>query len=529
MTKKILWAALALVVSFASCKKDDPTEVANSISREFAPSYSDEATTIRLGKSITITVTGTQATTDPSGITWALNGKEVARGISYTFQPSEIGHYTLVISSADRSISITREYTVEPRGLSLSYSNEATTIQQIEPITSTATGDLVTADPTGIVWTLNGKEVSRGETYFFRPSLPGRYTLTVSSSKYKDISVTREYTVEPRFTKGAFLLNEGNMTDETGTITYVDVDKKVILDSAYIHVNGTKLGNVSQDLTFANDKVYIISQNGPENGGEGLLTIAKAGTLEKIKVFNDAALAKLWPTHIAVIDDRIYLRTDKNGGGIYLGTENGGFKLIEGTTGAKKLRMAVIGQRVFAITSNKKLLMIQGDKVVKELPLAGSPSGLALADDGNLWVSYVAPNTIAKVNPDPADFKIIASNALTESTSVGWGATSAIFATGNTIYFTGATTTIRKHDFAKKTTAVFANILDAKYAPELKIHYNSLGVDPKTGYVYYSGIKGFGMDYKINSTFVLDPQGNVLIKKDKTNSFPAGWYFIPKK
>ena len=529
MTKKILWAALALVVSFASCKKDDPTEVANSISREFAPSYSDEATTIRLGKSITITVTGTQATTDPTGITWALNGKEVARGISYTFQPSEIGHYTLVISSADRSISITREYTVEPRGLSLSYSNEATTIQQIEPITITATGDLVTADPTGIVWTLNGKEVSRGETYFFRPSLPGRYTLTVSSSKYKDIFVTREYTVEPRFTKGAFLLNEGNMTDETGTITYVDVDKKVILDSAYIHVNGTKLGNVSQDLTFANDKVYIISQNGPENGGEGLLTIAKAGTLEKIKVFNDAALAKLWPTHIAVIDDRIYLRTDKNGGGIYLGTENGGFKLIEGTTGAKKLRMAVIGQRVFAITSSKKLLMIQGDKVVKELPLAGNPSGLALADDGNLWVSYVAPNTIAKVNPDPADFKIIASNALTESTSVGWGATSAIFATGNTIYFTGATTTIRKHDFAKKTTAVFANILDAKYAPELKIHYNSLGVDPKTGYVYYSGIKGFGMDYKINSTLVLDPQGNVLIKKDKTNSFPAGWYFIPKK
>ena len=136
---------------------------------------------------------------------------------------------------------------------------------------------------------------------------------------------------------------------------------------------------------------------------------------------------------------------------------------------------------------------------------------------------------IAKVNPDPADFKIIASNALTESTSVGWGATSAIFATGNTIYFSGATTTIRKHDFAKKTTAVFANILDAKYAPELKIHYNSLGVDPKTGYVYYSGIKGFGMDYKINSTLVLDPQGNVLIKKDKTNSFPAGWYFIPKK
>ena len=35
--------------------------------------------------------------------------------------------------------------------------------------------------------------------------------------------------------------------------------------------------------------------------------------------------------------------------------------------------------------------------------------------------------------------------------------------------------------------------------------------------------------YRQNSTFVLDPQGNVLVKKDNTNSFPAGWYFIPKK
>lgn len=173
--------------------------------------------------------------------------------------------------------------------------------------------------------------------------------------------------------------------------------------------------------------------------------------------------------------------------------------------------------------------MIQGDQVVKELTLANTASGLALADDGNFWVSYTKPNTIAKVNPDPSDFKIIASNELKESPSVGWGATSGIFPFGNTIYFSGATTTIRKHDFAAKTTSVFANILDSKYAPEMKIHYNSLGVDPKTGYIYYAGIKGFGMDYKINTTFVLDPQGNILIKKDNTNSFPAGWYFIPKK
>ena len=211
MTKKILWASLALVVGFASCKKDDPVEIEKALSRE----------------------------------------------------------------------------------LSLNFSNNATAIQQIEPIVITATGAQATTNPSGLIWRVNGKEVARGVTYTFRPGLPGKYSLNVSSSD-GNVSITRDYTVEPRFTKGAFLLNEGNGTDnvETGTLTYVDVKGKVILDSAYIHVNGTKLGHVCQDLAFANEKIYIISQNGKRNGGEGLLTIAKANTLEKIKVFNDATLAR---------------------------------------------------------------------------------------------------------------------------------------------------------------------------------------------------------------------------------------------
>lgn len=445
MTKKILWASLALVVGFASCKKDDPVEVEKALSRE----------------------------------------------------------------------------------LSLSFSNNATAIQQIEPIVITATGAQATTNPSGLIWRVNGKEVARGATYTFRPGLPGKYSLNVSSSD-GNVSITRDYTVEPRFTKGAFLLNEGNYGNETGMLTYVDVESKVILDSAYMHVNGTKLGRSSQDLAFANDKIYIISQDGHDNGGGGQLIIAKANTLEKVAVIDDKAIEKKKPTHIAVIADRIYLRASD---GVYLGGEQGGFKLIAGTEKAQMLRMAVIGQRVFATTSDKKLLMIQGDQVVKELLLAEKATGLALADDGNLWVAISnqgSNNQILKVSADPADFKIIASNAVTESTSVGWGSTSAIFATGNTIYFSGATTTIHKHDFAAKATTLFANILEAKYAPELKTFYNSLGVDPKTGYVYYAGLTDY-KTYRQNSTFVLDPQGNVIVKKDNTNSFPAGWYFIPKK
>jgi len=450
MTKKILWASLALVVGFASCKKDDPIEIEKALSRE----------------------------------------------------------------------------------LSLNFSNNATAIQQIEPIVITATGAQATTNPSGLIWRVNGKEVARGATYTFRPGLPGTYSLNVSSSD-GNVSITRDYTVEPRFTKGAFLLNEGNGTDnvETGTLTYVDVKGKVILDSAYIHVNGTKLGHVCQDLAFANEKIYIISQNGKRNGGEGLLTIAKANTLEKIKVFNDATLAKEWPTHIAVIGDRIYLRAND---GIHIGTENGGFKLIAGTEKAQMLRMAVIGQRVFASTSDKKLLMIQGDQVVKELLLAEKATGLALADDGNLWVAISnkgSNNQILKVSADPADFKIIASNDVPQNLNDYSSATS-IHPYKNEIFFvvSGANgPTIYKHDFASKATVEFVKVLDSKYFPEMKTYYNGLEVDPKTGYLYYAGMKGFGKDYTTNITAILDTKGNILVKKDNVNSFPACWHFIPTK
>lgn len=445
MTKKILWASLALVVGFASCKKDDPVEVEKALSRE----------------------------------------------------------------------------------LSLSFSNNATAIQQIEPIVITATGEQASTNPSGLIWRVNGKEVARGATYTFRPGLPGKYSLNVSSSD-GNVSITRDYTVEPRFTKGAFLLNEGNYGNETGMLTYVDVESKVILDSAYMHVNGTKLGRSSQDLAFANDKIYIISQDAHDNGGGGQLIITKANTLEKVTVINDKAIETKKPTHIAVIDDRIYLRAND---GIHVGTENGGFKLIAGTEKAQMLRMAVIGQRVFATTSDKKLLMIQGDQVVKELLLGGSPQGLALADDGNLWVAYTGPNTIAKVNPDPADFKVIAFNDVPQNLNDYSSATS-IHPYKNEIFFvvSGANgPTIYKHDFASKATVEFVKVLDSKHFPEMKTYYNGLEVDPKTGYLYYAGMKGFGKDYTTNITAILDTKGNILVKKDNVNSFPACWHFIPTK
>lgn len=372
-----------------------------------------------------------------------------------------------------------------------------------------------------LAWVLNGKEVAEGKDYAFTQPRVGRYQVSLVD-KTSGEKVSKDFSVTGRFTSGAFLLNEGNFGNETGTLTYIDASKQFVLDSAYIRVNGTKLGNVCQDMTFANGKVYIISQNGPMNGGEDLLTIADAKTLEKHKVINDATLAKDWPTHIAVVHSRIYIRGNS---GIYRGTEEGSFKLIPGTEKANKLRMVTIGELVIATTSTNKLLVIQDEEVKQTFTLPeGSPSGLALAPDGQLWLSYSKPNTLAKVSVSASGVKILDKHTTTQSLDKKYTATSAIFARANQIFFTEQSSVIYRHDFSTGDTKKIVDVQTID--KQAKMYYNSLGIDPKTGHIYYASFGDYST-YKKNVTLVLDHDGKVLLKREHVNAFPAGFYFIP--
>ena len=380
------------------------------------------------------------------------------------------------------------------------------------------------------VWVVNGAKAAEGATFDFTTAHPGKYeiTLTVGGKSAK-----HTYTVAPRFSEGAFLLNEGNFGNETGSLTYIHPSKKLVIDQAYYRVNGTKLGNVCQDLAFGNDQVYILSQLGPKNGDEGLLTIANSHSLEKVKVYNDEALTQSTPTHIAVLRDHIYIRTERDG--ILRGSSEGGFTPITGTKKALKQRMAQIGERLFALTSDSKVLMIQGTQVVRELNLSpAKPSGIAVSHDGKLWISTTSPNAILKVDPTPDNFVALDTHILDKSISAtgpeSWQRTtsSAFFAHGDKLYFTGQSSVIYCHDFATSKTS---QVIDVKtidgVGTSANQYYNSLGVDPATGELYYAAFEDYSTYNKKNVTMVLKADGTKLLLKEKVNSFPAGFYFIP--
>lgn len=369
-------------------------------------------------------------------------------------------------------------------------------------------------------WVLDGKEVA--STSDFKLSLPktGSYVLELTAAAEDGtlLKSKKEITVAPKFSKGTFILNEGNMGDETGTLTFID-EKGMAIDSAYYRVNGKLLGNVCQDMFIADGKMYVISQNGPKNGGEGLLTVMNADNLEKIEVFNDDAMQKEWPSNIAVVDGKIYVRTNA---GLFL-VDLGSKTKTKVADRVSKARMAVADGKVFAISS-KKLLVIEGDKVVKEIEFKGNLSGVAKSYDGKIWASCTGPNKFLKI--DSKSFEIIDEHDITEGgLSAGWGVAPAFSAVKDTLYYCNGSTTVYRHIFEKNVSEKLVDVKES--VPTIGMYYNSLGVNPVTGVVCFASMKGYGMDYKINDIALFDFNKEPALQVDykSKNSFPAGVFY----
>ncbi len=162
------------------------------------------------------------------------------------------------------------------------------------------------------VWTLNSQEVSKDKKYTFSPETSGEYkiTLTVANNGGEAVH-TINVSAYPKYKYGTFVLAEGNMTNETGTLSFIDHNGNAE-DSIFIKANdGKKLGNTAQDLVIANGNLYIVSQNGTRNGGLGRLVIADAGTAE-LKAVIDEGFSGM-TTNIALPNDKYAFVVQWNG------------------------------------------------------------------------------------------------------------------------------------------------------------------------------------------------------------------------
>ena len=330
---------------------------------------------------------------------------------------------------------------------------------------------------------------------------------------------------------GVFILNEGNMTTENGSLIYISPEGQ-LYDRVYNSSNGTDLGNVTQDLFIHNGKMYIISQNGRKNPvgtgfeNDGMLVVANSETLKKEASYNYELSGLYWPTHIAVLDDENIFIRDNYGVHLFNSTTKD-VTLITGTTGAKKNRMAVANNKVFASIGTKLVVLEKGmTDVTQTIDMGATISGVIKSKDGNIWVSTTGtPNKISKVSS--SSYSVIKANEIAVGkVSAGAGATPGITAKGDTLYYSNASTTIYRHIFS---TGESKEMVNAKtLVSNANIVYNNIAVHPRTGKVYLNTIKAYGWDFLINNISVFDLEGTEPVLSNNYQNythFPAGIFF----
>ena len=381
-------------------------------------------------------------------------------------------------------------------------------------------------------WTLNGKEVSTTPAYEFTATDLGKseIQLKVSNAEQGEAAAKLDLDVYGKYKYGTFILNEGASLrgDKGGSLIFISPEGELVEMAFQKENNGAWLGSVPQDVFIANNKMYIVSQNGGNEGG--FLTIVNAETLKLETAFGDELKSQVsWPTHVAVLgDDNIYLRD--NGGIKLFHPSTGEATLIEGTKGARKNTMAVVGGKVFA-SQNKNLLVIESgkDKVSATVEFDGNISGVVKSSDNNVWVS-VSTGKIAKVSAK--DYSIIKENDLsadkdaTKTLSASFAAAPSITAKGDTLYMSGLATKVYRHIFSTNETKL---MVDAKEMVEnANIVYNTVAVDPVTEGVYFNTIKGYGDNVGINQISIFDFSGTTPTLRAAYNDctkYPAGVFF----
>lgn len=247
--------------------------------------------------------------------------------------------------------------------------------------------------------------------------------LTIQSDG-KPILSQEYYVLDFTHPEGTFVLLEGNMTSENGTITYFDQHMRPH-ENVYEEINNNEIGNVLQDMYMANGKIYFLTQNGKKSSmgtsfnGDGRFIVCEAHTMKRlvardmpfyvdIETSTGATQSSkstlCWPQHIVVVSpEKAYIQ--------YSTADNeshSGIRIIDLTTniirtsdipgtfgvftktGATKARMIFSRGKVFAGRGNSVIVLDPAtDAIIKTITYENRQvKDLAKGYDGKIYAIF---------------------------------------------------------------------------------------------------------------------------------------------
>lgn len=372
-------------------------------------------------------------------------------------------------------------------------------------------------------WRLDGVLKSIEKTYTFTAEAPGTYTVALKVLNADQVAgeeVSLKIVVLGPYKNGTYILMEGNMSSDNGSICFIDGNGTYYTNpygEANLDSEGkpTSPGNVLQDMFIYKDNAYFITQNGTSQGQGARLVITDAQTLKVKKLvagsIDDSAV---WPQHIVVIDEnKAYIRYstsdyEQNSGIRVMDLSTGvwGPAEIEGTygqftvAGSTKARLLLLGDKVFAPCGQYlKVIDTKTDKVVKSIDFGASrqTKDIAKGHDGNIYLlvsgkwtgsnyspTYTTEAVVVCINPRDYTYteKVLPSDyqmpVATWSPNVGMCAS---FTEDALFFRMGAgfsTSAVARYDYK---TGTATKLLDTSTEADLASYpyvYGYLGVDP---------------------------------------------------
>ena len=290
--------------------------------------------------------------------------------------------------------------------------------------------------------------------------------------------------------KGLFVLNEGNYTNSTASLSFYDFNKNATENNLFFRVNDAPLGDVAQSLMLLNDNLYIVVNNSKDIYKVDAKTI-KFKT--QLKGFSS-------PRYIMSVSDGKAYVTDISVAGIWVINPNNmtHTKFIE--TGKSTEMMVRVGDEVFVSNWSKQYVNMPNntiqvidcvnDMMVDEIEVAQEPKAMVVDKNGNIWVmcnggwDITAFQDPALICFDPATRQIVKRFDFTPGVDSPDGL--AIDGAGENIFFMNG---------GYGSLNVYKMSVDATQVPETPFitsegkWFYSLTVNPQNGDVYVTETK----------------------------------------
>lgn len=300
---------------------------------------------------------------------------------------------------------------------------------------------------------------------------------------------------------GVLVLNQGAPRLENGSVTWISPEGTVE-QNVYRTVNGSAVGNTSQDLYLCGGKIYIMSNNtsvpdlGNSEQGDGTIVIVDGETFRREKVFRFEDLMFHKPEgsletvdmlplntpleNLAVIDEHNLFLAD--GQGMFrLDTETGELHLVEGgyhfgnqgqtiETVVATRGMTVIGDHLYCagggFWTNTQLFEFTKDRneVTRTLDLSGEfISGICRTGDHEIVVATCGRSGSLKsylTFVDTDAMSITLEKPISADISAELMNSSGVTLAGDYLYFTGGTLTVSRISLKTWKIEEYIHVMD---------------------------------------------------------------------